>query len=227
MPSSGTFYGVVVVLVACLLVSSSLAANYYGLYAASAADSQRHVSELNAALAQYQALSTSYHASLESYNTTLHLLAGAVAIVNTSSAAYLDASVALPALWKTYRDLASASGSPALAYAVDVKVDFGNGTQKWFNGTGVQPGWNGYLVTLVVFEGRVDATWYPQFGAHFVSGLGGVSSNESTSWFLWQHREEGWVSSQGGVDSIPVYNGTVIAWTLCGYDPSYSPECTP
>ncbi|MBI3840392.1 MAG: hypothetical protein HY297_00295 [Thaumarchaeota archaeon] len=227
MVARGTLYGVVVVLVAGILVTSTLATQYYGLYRAEASDSQRHLDELSFALTRYDSLATSFRASLADYDTTLSLLANAVADANTSSPAYLNASRALPALWSSYQTLASVGGGRPLTYQMKMKVDFGNGTDRWYNDTAIQPGWNGYIATLVLLDGKVQATWYPQFGEHFVTGIGGLASGDSNSWFVWRYGSNGWESSPTGVDSIPIYNGTLLAWTLCPYDVNFNPTCRP
>lgn len=227
MASRGTFYGVVTVLVAALLVTSSLAAFYFYRYQDQASASQEYANELGTALSRYNSLSTSYNASLQDYRTTLVLLTEAVANLNTSTTAYLNASMALSSLWSSYQALASAGGTHVLAYKVSMLVDYGNGTRRWYNGTAVQPGWNAYVVTLVLLDGRVQAVWYPQYEEHFVSGINGVASASSNSWFVWVHDSGGWTVAPTGSDFVRVHDGTIFAWTLCGYDVDYNPTCSP
>jgi hypothetical protein len=225
--SKGIFYGIVVTFVALLLISSFLALTYYNEYQQGMAQNQRSVQELNTALASYRSLSGSFNSSLSDYNMTLSLLATAVANMNTSTPAYHDASVALSSLWDSYQSLASGSGRRGLVFGVHMLVDYGNGTRRWFNDTSAQPGWNGYIVTLVLLNGRVQATWYPQYGEHLITGLGGVPQSKTTSWFLWSFAGGKWTSSQVGVDQLPIDNGTSFAWTLCSYDANFNPSCTP
>lgn len=222
-----TFYGAVAVLVAALIVVSGVAAFYYYQDQRSSSQNQRYADELSTALSSYRALSGSFNASLSGYNRTLALLATAVANLNTSTPAYLSASLALSSLWNSYQHLASVSSAKPLVYRVDVLFDFGNGTRKWYNDSTVQPGWNGYVVTLVLLKGNVQATWYPQYGEHLVTELGGASQPASKSWFLWQFSGGAWTASQTGADQLRITNGTVIAWTLCGYDANYNPTCKP
>ena len=221
-----TLYGIIAVLVALLLVVSTVAV-YYGYQdQQSTSQNRSYVGELDAALAGYRSLSGSYNASLADYNRTLSLLATAVANLNTSTPAYQTASLALASLWTSYQRLASAS-EKALVYEVHLLVDFGNGTRRWYNDTSVQPGWNCYVVTLVLLDGNVQATWYPQYGEHLVTGIDGVPQTASWSWFVWEFSDGAWSVSQTGADQIGVINGTVVAWTLCGYDAYYNPTCTP
>ena len=225
--SRGTFYGVVAVLVALLILVSTFAIYYYGQDQQALAQNQNHVEELSTALASYSALSGEYNSSLVDYNATLSLLSTAVGNLNTSTPAYRNASLALSSLWAAYQRLASYSGRRVLVYGVHVFVDFGNATRRWYNDTRIQPGWNGYVATLVLLGGDVQAVWYPQYGEHLVTGLGGVSQASATSWFFWEFGGGGWSLAPTGADGLQMDNGTTVAWTLCGYDSNFNPTCTP
>lgn len=227
MPSREVFYGVVTALVAALILTGSFATYYYGQAQQTSSQNQKYVGELNLALSDYRALSGSFNASLSDYNKTLSLLSTAVANLNTSTPAYRDASLALASLWGDYQHLASTNGREVLVYSVHILVDFGNGTRRWYNDSYAQPGWNGYVATVVLLKGNVQAVWYPQYGEHLVTGIGGVPQGASKSWFVWLFNGTAWESSSTGVDQLRMVNGTVLAWTLCGYDASYNPTCAP
>ena len=227
MVSKGVFYGVVVTLVALLLITSTFAFIFHNDYQQETSQNQKYVKELDTALQSYRSLSTSFNSSLKEYGTTLSLLAGAVANLNTTTPAYHNASAALSALWASYRELSSAGGHRLLVYGVHMVVNFGNGTRRWYNDTSAQPGWNGYVVTLVLLRGNVQAAWYPQYGEHLVTGLGGVSQTTTKSWFLWTVNGGKLTPSQTGVDQLQIINGTSFAWTLCAYDANYNPTCSP
>jgi hypothetical protein len=171
LPSKGTFYGVVAVLVALLLVSTSLALAYYSQY-------QQEVT-LNA------------HDKVE----LQHLISKYGAVLESS-----------------------------------LYFDFGNGTQHWYNGTQVQPGWNFYTLTLAVTNGNVNATCCA-FGSHFVTGIDGIQNQASKdkSWFNWTwNSTSSWQLAQVGADQLGVYNDSVFAWMYCSYDPTtYAPACSP
>jgi len=227
MVSRSLFYGVLVSFMALLLITATFAVIYYDDYQQSASQNSTYAGELGSALASYNALSGSYNSSLKDYNATLALLATAVGNLNTSTPAYRSASVALSNLWEDYQRLAAAGGRKTLVYAVQMLVDFGNGTRRWYNGTNVQPGWNGYVASLVLLDGNVQGVWYPQYGEHLVTGVDGVSQTQSMSWFVWEYGVGGWSASTTGADQMQINNGTKIAWTLCGYDSNYNPTCTP
>lgn len=227
MPSRGILYGVVAVFLALLIVTSSLALYYYGQNQQTASQNQTYVSELSTALASYRSLSGSYNASLNDYNRTLALLAIAVANLNTSTPAYRNASIALSSLWNSYQQLAASGGRKPLVYQVNMLVDFGNGTRSWFNDSAAQPGWNGYVTSLVLLGGRVQAAWYPQYGEHLVVGVDGAQQSGSKYWGIWQFSESGWTYLNTGADLLEIHNGTTFAWALCGVDANYNPTCTP
>jgi hypothetical protein len=218
------------VLLAASLITSSLAVNYYGQEQQQASEAQHYAGELGVALAQYRVLNSSYQKSLDGYNRTISLLAQALGSLNTTSASYKAGSAALASLWGQYLNLSKEGGRP-ISYSANMMLDYGNGTKLWYNDTAIQPGWNAYLVTLVALNGNVQATWYPSFGEHFVSGIRGVENNPSSNqgWLLWSlNSSKDWQPASVGPDEIPVYNGTTFSWTFCPYDPvSYAPLCTP
>jgi len=227
MPTRGVFYGTIVVLVALLLVASTAAAVYYLQYEQQISQSQQYAGELSTALASYRSLSSSYNNSLDDYNKTLSLLATAIANLNTSTPAYQNASVALSSLWGSYQQLSSAGGRKPLAYDVHMLLDFGNGTLRWYNDSTAQPGWNGFVTSVVLLNGNVQAVWYPQYGEHFVAGLDGVPQSSSSYWGVWEFAGAQWNYLQTGADLLQVHNGTTFAWALCGVDANYLPTCTP
>jgi hypothetical protein len=227
MPSNKTWNGAIVLLVALLLVTSSLATLYYGRYQAQTSETNNYVKELKGALAEYDQLSLSYGSSLESLNRTLSLLTNALSNLNTSTPAYLEGSQALGTLWNQYLALASEGGTGPARYSASMLLEFGNGTKKSFTDEMIQPGWNAYVATLVILNGSVQSTWYPEFQEHYVTAIDGVSGEQTTAWFVWTLKGTQWVVAPLGADAIQVYNGTTFAWTLCSYNQSGMPECSP
>ncbi len=107
-----------------------------------------------------------------------------------------------------------------------ILLDFGNGTRVWYNGTVVQPGWNLYLATVDVTKGNMNATWYPSYGEHLVTGIEGVQNTANEAWFIWTYNStSAWQVSDSGADQIQTFSGTVFAWSYCGVSPSYAPTC--
>lgn len=227
MPSNRTQNGAILLLIALLLVTSSLAALYYGRYQEQTSETNSYVKELQGALAEYNQLSSSYGSSLEGFNRTLSMLTNALSNLNTSTPAYLEGSQALGTLWNQYLALASKSGAGPARYSASMLLEFGNGTKRSFTDKMIQPGWNAYVATLVILNGSVQATWYPEFQEHYVTAIEGVSGGQTTAWFVWSLNGTHWELAPTGADALQVYNGTTFAWTLCKYDQSGMPECSP
>ncbi len=123
-------------------------------------------------------------------------------------------------------ELKQAAGAGRFSATTNVLLDFGNGTQRWYNGTEVQPGWNVYLATVVVTGGNINDTWYPQYGEHLVNGIDGVQNSQGRAWFLFTYNETShWQASQLGADDLQAYNGSVYAWAYCGLSSTYTPTC--
>jgi hypothetical protein len=224
MPTKTT-YGVAVTLVALLIISATAGAYYYYEYQQATQSKNQYMSELTSETSQYDGLASTYNSSLALNNQTFALLVGIISVVNTSLPIYQQASGQLSNLWSRYLSLKPASGS---LYAADVLIDFGNGTREWHNNTQVQPGWNMYVETVVLSSGDLQAQWYPQYQEHLVTGIDGVSDSQTMSWFLWTYNgTASWRTAQVGADDLPVYNGSVFAWTYCGETASFAPECTP
>ena len=216
-----------VFLIALLAVSGTVAAFYYAQYNAQVSASNQYIQDLQDTNSKFNQTVSNYNSLLSQYNLSVSLLSRSVALINTSSPVYIQASAELAALWKTYLELRPENAS---LYAANVVIDFGNGTRAWYNGTSAQPGWNLYILTLVLASGRVDAQWYPQYGEHFVTGIDGVASSpaSNTGWFFWERNATGWQSPQVGADYLNVYNGSTFAWTYCQYDQAtFAPLCTP
>ena len=215
----------VTVLIALLIITSSLGTFYYFQLGGEIRSKNQYINELKAANDNYNRLASQYDSALTMYNETLSLIVRVVAVVNTSQPIYQQASAELSRLWISYLGLRPATSS---LYTTNVLLDFGNGTRQWYNNTQVQPGWNMYIETVVITKGNMQAIWYPQYQEHLVSVIEGIPNSKGESWWLWVHNETaGWQAAQVGADMLPVYNGSVFAWTYCGSTPDFTPTCKP
>ncbi|MDG6929463.1 MAG: hypothetical protein JRN39_03575 [Nitrososphaerota archaeon] len=211
------------VLTVVVVVTASLAGLYYYRYNQASAQDASDLQGLKAAQQQYAGLGRDYSTLLQNYNESLGLLTASIAQMNTSTEAYRQASARLPGLWHAYQLLASTSVSLP---STSILIDIGNGSGAWYNET-VQPGWNLYVATLVATNGSMAATWYPQYGEHFVTGILGVNNTYSRYWFLWQYNGTSWSVAQVGADDLYATNGSVYAWTFCTADANFNPQCSP
>ncbi|MDA4124952.1 MAG: hypothetical protein OK438_05830 [Thaumarchaeota archaeon] len=224
MTANRNLYNLAVAATAVIIITATFGAYYYTQYAAATSDNSTLAGELNNANANYTRLASNFNSLLPRYNETISLLSRAIAVMNTSDPAYVQASLELSGLWQAYLTLKPAA--PSLLVN-SVLLDYGNGTRLWHNSTAVQAGWNLYVETVVLTHGKVTAQWYPQYGEHFVTGIGGVIDTTSKSWFVWSYTKPSWQLAQTGADGVLASAGSVLAWTYCGVDQSYNPTCTP
>jgi len=218
-------YGIATVLAAILVISGTAVIYYYDDYQQALDSRATYVGELTSETSEYSSLASRYDSALALDNATLALLVGTISAINTSLPIYQQASTQLSQLWGSYLALRPASSS---IYTADVLFEYGNGTRVWHNDTQVQPGWNMYTETVLLSGGDMQATWYPSFGEHLITSIGGEADTGTNSWFLWAYnRTASWQSQSVGADDVPVYDGSVFAWTFCAETSSYAPECTP
>jgi hypothetical protein len=212
--SPKTLYGVIAVLLAGLIIISTFGVYYYNQFGQESQIQNHYASDLSDAATQFNQLASNYDSALSLYNQTLALLAGTVGAVNTSLPIYGQASAQLSGLWTSYLKLKPQS---AHVYSADILFNFGNGTRLWYNGSQVQPGWSLYTETVVLTGGNMQATWYPTFGEHLVKSIDGVSGTSTNYWLIWSYNSTAsWQKASLGADLLPVYNGSVYAWTFCG-----------
>lgn len=95
---------------------------------------------------------------------------------------------------------------------VDVKIDYGNGTVAWFNGTRIGVGES--LLNATRHAAEIDYTMY-DFGV-FVNTLNGVGGDADKYW-LWSYYDEGWQSGSMGADQWRLHDGDAVAWTYTGF----------
>lgn len=225
MASKSIVYGVIVLLIALLIISSTFAFYYFTSYNQEKGIEQKYLNELKAVNSQYNELASNYNELLSQYNRSLSLLVNAISVMNTTESSYKEASTELSSLWNTLLRLRPASLSLIRA---SVLFDFGNGTRRWYNETQIEPGWNLYIATVIMMNGNVNAQWYPQFGSHFVTGIAGVTNTKTNFWYIWAYNKTtSWQLAQVGADQLKMYNGSIYAWTFCAADQNYNPLCKP
>ncbi len=220
-----SIYGIAAIAVASILVGGTFAAYYFSQYSGEKSANAGLLQELNDSTSKYTQLASNYNTLLSRYNESISLLSRSISVINTSEPVYQQASKELNSLWQTYLGLKPASTT---LLQNDVLINFGNGTRVWYNNTRAQPGWNFYVETVVVENGNVVAKWYPQFGSHLVSAIGGVSSTQNKFWFVWTFsRAASWQQAPVGADQLMVLNGSTFAWTFCQVDQNFNPTCKP
>lgn len=96
-----------------------------------------------------------------------------------------------------------------LTIKVDIKLDYGNGTVVWYNGTRVSLDASLLKATSLVADLE---TLESDFGV-LVTSINGVEGSSSVFW-LWDYLEEGaWQYGPVGADQWTLHNGDTVAWT--------------
>ncbi|MER3601440.1 MAG: hypothetical protein C4339_01850 [Nitrososphaerota archaeon] len=191
--------------VALLVVSASLAAYYYVQYSSLQARYQRDLGLLRETQQRLRSL----------YANASGLLLPILATANTSSPQYAQLVSLLQNISATYRAL-------RLNISVSLLIDYGNGTRAWFNGTSVSLGASFYDLTLLITGGNVNASWYPQYGSHFVLAINGVGApgNPFTKkgwyWISWVFTGGRWQMQPVGPDLFLLDDGMIVAWKYEG-----------
>jgi hypothetical protein len=225
LTSRSSLYTLAIAATALIIISATFAGYYYVQSSNTASNNSKLIAELNNANSNYTKLASNFDLLISSYNESIYLLSRTIAVINTSLPIYKQSSLELTTLWQTYQNLSPVS---TLLLRNNMLFDFGNGTQRWFNNTAIDAGWNVYIETVVLNNGHVDAQWYPQYGEHLITGIGGISNSATKYWFLWSYNKTaGWHSSQVGADSILVTSGSVYGWTYCAADANLNPACRP
>jgi hypothetical protein len=119
-----------------------------------------------------------------------------------------------------------------ISFSVDILFNYGNGTLVWHNGTRLPMGVNFYNVTVLVSDGRLDATYYPEYQSHFISSINGVGVGDDPdklywAWIAWFF-DEGlgeWVNYDVSADLVYPKEGDILAWYF--EDTSNYPDYAP
>lgn len=95
----------------------------------------------------------------------------------------------------------------------------GEGT--WYRDVAVPGGASAYdLLAAAVGEG-LEAEWFAEYQAHFVTAIGGVAPEGDAFWavFTWNAGAERWEPLPVGADAHTVADGEVMGWAMVTYDP--------
>jgi|TARA_B100001971_G_scaffold113391_1_gene104358 hypothetical protein len=119
-----------------------------------------------------------------------------------------------------------------ISFSMDILFNYGNGTLVWYNDTRLPIGVNFYNVTVLVSDGRLDATYYPEYRSHFISSINGVGVADDPdklywAWIAWFF-DEGlgeWIHYDVSVDLVYPKEGDILAWYF--EDTSNYPDYVP
>jgi len=95
---------------------------------------------------------------------------------------------------------------------VNLAIDYGNGTRKWYNNTLVESGTT--LLDLTIKVANVNYTSY-HYGA-FLNAINGVENNPKTNnywlWWRWNGKNKEWRLGSLACDKYILSNGETIIW---------------
>jgi hypothetical protein len=135
------------------------------------------------------------------------------------SLAILSAVIIVSVQTGSYYYYEKSSSSPCsvsargAAVAVQILINYGNGTREWINKTDVPSNWNFYQLTASI--SRIQSTYYgPPTCEHLVTGINGVQSNQQYFWSLWAvcQQSNAWAATNVGADAIQVTSYHTFAW---------------
>ena len=113
------------------------------------------------------------------------------------------------------------TGTNSSKIVVNVLINYGNGTNIWYNETNIVAGTTFYNLTLAITHGNVESVYYPLYNSHYITGINGVYNNNdrircSVCWILWNYckGDNAWASSLLGADLIKLENGDTYAWYI-------------
>ena len=111
---------------------------------------------------------------------------------------------------------------------VDLLVNFGNGTRRWYNGTTVPSGSSLFNATQRIFGDDMEYA----FGSYgvYLSELGGRGASPDNPsqfwvWFRWDEQKKDWSMGETSADQHRLLPGESLAWALVDFSsPGPSPR---
>ncbi|MEK9659238.1 MAG: hypothetical protein VW450_04755 [Chloroflexota bacterium] len=103
----------------------------------------------------------------------------------------------------------------------DVLVEPAPGEGVWHRGVELTGGASAYdLLAAAVGEG-LEAEWYAEYKAHFITAIGAVAPEGNAFWavFTWNAGTQRWEPLPVGADAHVVSDGEVMGWAVVTYDP--------
>ena len=102
-----------------------------------------------------------------------------------------------------------------LTMRVNMRLDFGNGTVRWFNGTRVPL--NSTVLTATKLTVPIEYS-VSDLGA-FVTAIDGVSgeAHHYWGWSYWETAKDSWVMGPVGSDAWALHDGDLFAWTYTSF----------
>lgn len=103
----------------------------------------------------------------------------------------------------------------SLTILVSIKIDYGNGTAVWYNGTRVP-----LNSTLLAATRMVSSVGYTTSGlGAFVNSINGVGDDPNIFWIwhFWDPESKKWEWGPVGSDQWMLHSGDIVSWTYTSF----------
>jgi hypothetical protein len=144
----------------------------------------------------------------ENRNVWIWVTAALLCITIAASYLALDYKVKNTRLREDYNALLE--DVEELTIIIEMKLDYGNGTVKWYNATRVPLDVNLLKATMLIAD--ID---YSTGGlGAFVNEINGVGGDSNTYW-IWHYYDEdegSWEYGLSGCDAWVLHDGDIVAW---------------
>ncbi len=94
--------------------------------------------------------------------------------------------------------------------AVNILIDYGNGTMTWHNNTLVPFGSNFFTATITIAELNYTKGKYGIF-VTAINGVGG-DPNHFWIWYIWNSTTKSWDWGPVACDAYILHNGDILSW---------------
>jgi hypothetical protein len=104
------------------------------------------------------------------------------------------------------------SVSKVSTLSVNIAINYGNGTTKWFNQTRVPAGYTLFELTQKI--ATIEYSYYSMGPGHvLVTSINGVKNDASYwLWYYWDVNDKSWVFGPVGCDAWLLQNGGIYEW---------------
>jgi len=98
-----------------------------------------------------------------------------------------------------------------LTMPVNILIDYGNGTRKWYNNTLVPREASLFLATKIIAS--VESITYPEMG-EFVTSINGVGGDPGRYWiwYIWNQNEGKWDWGPVACDKYILQDSDTVMW---------------
>jgi hypothetical protein len=103
---------------------------------------------------------------------------------------------------------------PVETVRVNLLISVEDSEDRWYRNFEAPKGTDAHQLTEMVTRGNMEATYYPEFRAHFVESIAGVENQGSNYWiiWLWSDYNDKWEVLPVGSDFFSLMDGHTLGW---------------